>query len=83
MAELCSASAYSTQVQQPLRAGAHVGGPRGTVTSWLIREDARVTAPPPVADTEEVTGSNPVRPTRSKRGIEYLEQTLGAIPGAK
>ena len=35
------------------------------------------------SDTEEVTGSNPVRPTTSKAGIERLEQALGAIPGAK
>ena len=33
-------------------------------------------------DTEEVTGSNPVRPTRSDEEIEHLEQALGAIPGA-
>ena len=34
-------------------------------------------------DTEKVTGSNPVRPTSLEREIEYLEQALGAIPGAK
>jgi hypothetical protein len=34
-------------------------------------------------DTEKVTGSNPVRPTKLKRKIESLKQTPGAIPGAK
>ena len=34
-------------------------------------------------DTEKVTGSNPVPPTRSNGIIERLEQAFGAIPEAK
>ncbi len=55
---------YSAEVQQPARAGANFGVLRRILTVRLIRRDASVAALTPVADTEEVTGSNPVRPTR-------------------
>jgi hypothetical protein len=49
----------------------------------LVRRWQTAKTAPEFPDTEEVTGSNPVRPTSSAREIEYLEQALGAIPGAK
>jgi hypothetical protein len=65
--------------RDPLRIFAQLNGP--PFDSVRLQQTSQTA--PDFPDTEEVTGSNPVRPTSSAREIEYLEQALGAHSGGQ